>query len=398
MIVQPGGEDIARLPRLLAAYIALLPVQIPVDTFFRFAPSDYCLILYFIVRLSRLRLVRSAWSLWHAGIIAAFLSGTIVSALEWGSVSRYVFVNKDLGLLLLLAGYAAFTDAITDWSQVRHAARLFVAGTVVQCALAIAAFYAQRTFGIGLEWLNYQSIRLSGLLVDPNAYGGLLITAFGIHIAAGRHSVRSAWLRPLCTFVLALGTLLTYSRSAWIGMACILLAVSVVKPAVSAKVAVAAVAGTCLALLIFGAGYGSYAATMAVRTSPIDSRLDILHTALPLWSAHPVFGIGIGTFLVRRDIIIHNTPLWILTELGAAGFIVFIGFVSWFVVKGLTAYVHVRGPDRDLVLGLTLSHIAMLGLSVGIEALYQRHWWLMLGLIGAACSLRGYSRPRYQLQ
>jgi hypothetical protein len=29
----------------------------------------------------------------------------------------------------------------------------------------------------------------------------------------------------------------------------------------------------------------------------------------------------------------------------------------------------------------------MFGLSLGIEALYQRHWWMIVSLIGAAYSL-----------
>ena len=42
---------------------------------------------------------------------------------------------------------------------------------------------------------------------------------------------------------------------------------------------------------------------------------------------------------------------------------------------------------RSGVLALLLAHTAMFGLAMGIEAFYQRHWWLVLGLIASSYSL-----------
>jgi hypothetical protein len=39
------------------------------------------------------------------------------------------------------------------------------------------------------------------------------------------------------------------------------------------------------------------------------------------------------------------------------------------------------------VLALLLAHAAMLGVAMGIEAFYQRHWWLVMALIASAYSL-----------
>jgi hypothetical protein len=43
--------------------------------------------------------------------------------------------------------------------------------------------------------------------------------------------------------------------------------------------------------------------------------------------------------------------------------------------------------EQPLVLALLLSHAAMLALAMGIEAFYQRHWWLVFGLIASSYSL-----------
>jgi hypothetical protein len=39
-----------------------------------------------------------------------------------------------------------------------------------------------------------------------------------------------------------------------------------------------------------------------------------------------------------------------------------------------------RASDRQLALALLGSHIVMLVASIGIEALYQRQWWMIIGL------------------
>jgi hypothetical protein len=38
----------------------------------------------------------------------------------------------------------------------------------------------------------------------------------------------------------------------------------------------------------------------------------------------------------------------------------------------------------------------MFGLAMGIEAFYQRHWWMLLGLIAASYSLTLSGRPRFE--
>ena len=44
-------------------------------------------------------------------------------------------------------------------------------------------------------------------------------------------------------------------------------------------------------------------------------------------------------------------------------------------------------PIWPLALALMLAHTAMFGLAMGIEAFYQRHWWLVFGLIASSYSL-----------
>jgi putative inorganic carbon (hco3(-)) transporter len=79
------------------------------------------------------------------------------------------------------------------------------------------------------------------------------------------------------------------------------------------------------------------------------------------------------------------------------GLAVFLGFLGWFLVRGWFAYRFAPAREQPLVLALLLGHTAMFGLAMGIEAFYQRHWWLVLGLIASSYSLalrRGHHPAR----
>jgi putative inorganic carbon (hco3(-)) transporter len=54
------------------------------------------------------------------------------------------------------------------------------------------------------------------------------------------------------------------------------------------------------------------------------------------------------------------------------------------------AYRFAPQREQPLALALFLAHAAMIGVAMGIEAFYQRYWWLVLGLIGSAYSLSSY--------
>jgi O-antigen ligase len=127
--------------------------------------------------------------------------------------------------------------------------------------------------------------------------------------------------------------------------------------------------------------------TISTRQQTIDERLEISRNAWRLFLDYPGFGAGIGSFYEQHDIIVHNSALWFLAEFGAVGFTVFAGFVCWFLVKGVATYRH-AGPERQpLVAGLVAAHLAMMGFSLGIEALYQRFWWLVMAALSSACAL-----------
>ena len=83
----------------------------------------------------------------------------------------------------------------------------------------------------------------------------------------------------------------------------------------------------------------------------------------------------------------HNSAMWFLADFGVVGLLVFLAFTGWFFAAGWKAYRNAPASEKPLALALLAAHAAMFGLAMGIEAFYQRQWWVVFGLIGAAYCL-----------
>src|SRR5207248_5979411 len=94
--------------------------------------------------------------------------------------------------------------------------KVFLIGVVLNAACALVAYLLPH----GIPGLNYGRDRLSGALLDPNAFGGIVMVALVVHGMTYRSAkpliggIRGA----VCGCVLAIALVLTFSRSAWMGM------------------------------------------------------------------------------------------------------------------------------------------------------------------------------------
>jgi putative inorganic carbon (hco3(-)) transporter len=376
---------------LLAGYVIFLPVQIAVSPSLRLAPSDGFLalaLLGFTLRVGRLQVVRSAWSFWHFGLVASCLLYTLVALTRTGYVTREALLNKDVGLLVLFAAYAVITGQTNSWPRIRRVLRLLIVTVAVQNVVCLVAFAALTIVGVSLPGMDFRGARLTGLLLDPNAYGGLLVLVLSIHMVAscGKRPLVPGIAGGLVTLTLAIGTLLTYSRSAWTGLALVFVLTMLLRPKTGVRLAIVSALAIVGVLQVFGPNYLSQMSHLALRQSQVDARVQLINQALDMFSRSPAFGVGLGVFNDNVGQIIHNTPIWILTESGALGLIFLTGFALWFVRTGVRAFRLASAEQKPLALGLLTANIAMMGLSMGIEALYQRHWWLVLALIVSAHS------------
>lgn len=108
---------------------------------------------------------------------------------------------------------------------------------------------------------------------------------------------------------------------------------------------------------------------------------------LEMWWESPIFGAGLGVFIAQstqwidKPTVIHNTPIWVLSELGLFGLAIFL----W------AFYVLIRSVRR--VGGLLPKHRIVLMLLIvfsifGLvhEIFFQRIFWLVLGASAGLCA------------
>ncbi len=374
---------------LLTLFIFFLPVQFDVGPA-RAAPSDLFVIAYAVIGITSLRLRRHAWSVWHFGLIGVFLIGVFQAATRDGALTTYVFLNKFTGLAVLFISYAVITSAADSWEKVRWMLRTFVLAVGLHAAVSAGSVLIAQALGQNpLPWMNYLGRRASGMLIDPNAFGGMVMVALVIHATTffGGRPLLKGWAGYLTMGALALALLLTLSRTAWIGMTAAALFGVVLRPKLVAVYAGAALAAAALIIVFVGSTGADTFARTANRENTTQQRLDQINQALPMIAEHPFFGSGLGAFIERNGWILHNTTFWMLTEFGLIGLTVYIGFILWFFANGLAATALSGTPAKSIIVGLMCAHLGMLAVSVGIEAFYQRHWWFAMALLASSYSI-----------
>jgi putative inorganic carbon (hco3(-)) transporter len=392
-----NSEPVRRssVPVLLTMYVIFLPVQFQLFEGFNFAPSDIFLLVYLLFQSNRLQFRKGAWSIWHAMLLPMMILSAWVGFEQNGELTSYVVVNKLLGVLWLLVGYGVLSSEMSSAVAIRSLARSFVVSVSVVNIISIAGFFWPPLESV-MPQLNYSAgERVAGLLIDPNAFGGLVLTALVLQAVTALNKAplfRGLLGHLICASLMA-GLVLTFSRSAWIGLAAALIFLGAVRPMHGLKMATVIVASG-LALLAYTA-YGDfdYFYAMSIRPETIQSRIDDGGAALNGFLAHPIMGTGLGTFLFEHGIIIHNTYLWFLSECGVVGAIVVVGLTMWYFKVAIPVIRSSRGTQRAFIVALAVAHAGMLGVSAGIEVFYQRHWWLVMAMIAACCT--NFSRPQF---
>jgi putative inorganic carbon (HCO3(-)) transporter len=204
--------------------------------------------------------------------------------------------------------------------------------------------------------------RARGPFVEAEANGLVLAAcafASGLSVARSRGAWR--WLSALALAVSALGTLLTLTRSVWIGTVLGALAVVAAVPALRRRAALLAAAGVAAvgALLLTVPALTEMVLHRTTTAGSVYDRQNTNAAALRVIAAHPVDGIGWTRFLsegtdwVRQadtypvtnvDIEVHNVVLSRAAELGLIGAALWVACV----LAGPLAALLRRQTDPDL--------------------------------------------------
>ena len=129
-----------------------------------------------------------------------------------------------------------------------------------------------------------------------------------------------------------------------------------------------------------------------LRSHDVITRLNATVAAGNAIAENPLFGIGLGSFIhrIRRQEskvsrTIHNSALWLVTELGVIGAAPWVGFLF------VCLFAFHRRTDDPLSAGMFAVAAAFMTASLAGEFLYQRHLWFLLGATLAIPNARRYA-------
>lgn len=351
--------------------------------------------------------------------------GFLVGVAEIG-ITQWALVNRLLGWVVLL-GYISIGYLVVCYTGQHGLRRL--AETVILTAFVIVVVQASArgfsTNGIDLGF-NLTG-NFEGYSANRNSFAfqlvvsSVLILAFsklrtksGSYPGGVETSVLAAPNAVMKTFrwlarslyrhryslihgTILLGIYFTGSRTGLITVAVVLVVALVLRIIDWKSIIVGMVSGVAqLALLSItlptlraitpssGDGKELQIATHWTGEESQSVRLETILRGLEMWWESPFLGSGLGTFIENSPkwfsgpIVIHSTPVWILSEFGLFGLITVL-FVFWILIRHWLNRGITNARDRSVFLLLIVFSV----FSLPHEIFYQRIFWLVLGASAA---------------
>lgn len=344
---------------------------------------------------------------------AAITLGLVVAFARYGHVSSWALVGKFAGWFVLLAYLAAGAGLVKrgDGETLAMCLRVFCWLTV----MVNTVFYIPRVSYVlylpipgVLNLIALWKLRIYGdqqasPVANDNGSAVMLICVLGI-VLADRVKPGSVF-RAATAFALAsaacVNVIMTGSRAGMAAAALLLMIAFMMSPSARRFVlALAAVTGLFLgAAQLANLTHVNETGVSENRTLPyrnradagvydvsVTGRIETAKAAVSMALEHPVLGGGLGAFLAsqaQNALIIHNTLLWILAEMGIVGVTAFLLFFAG-VIRYLIKASRTSDEQGVAANAALLTLVSVGAMAMAHELLYQRAPWFLLGLALAA--------------
>lgn len=427
--------------RLWPALVALaLSVSVAAGAVYepRYAVLGLMAIVVFVIAMSDLALgVAGLAVLMFFEVIPGVSNGSLskpyglVLVLSWlGSMARKermpLLLRERPVLAFLLMGFVIWSGASALWASDPGAAKT----RAVQLALVVTLFFvvysAVRTekdfllivwaFLTGASLVCIDSIlnshldggRLTGGILDPNYLAATLACSV---VVASFLLLGTTGLARVVLFVYIgvdfIALALTESRGGLIAAGAALLAACVVAGPVRTQVIAFALVLAAAGLVYFAviAPESARARITTISTASSSGWTDEWNIALRMASQHPLTGVGIGNFQsvenrylggginlitakedVHTALLVHNTYLELLAEIGVIGLALFLGIVVATIgaaasgIRALRAG-RVRYRTGVAARGLVAGTVGLLAAYTFLSGEYEKELWLVLALL-----------------
>lgn len=379
--------------RLFLVAVFFIPVQLELggtgdgaSVESRLAPSDLFLALALLIAPGLLRLRRRGVDVLPLLLVAVLCYGALLSIVQTGGVNTHTLVVKVFGGVVL----ALLAVVTANFTRGGHGDRIVKWFLVGMAFWAVVAYVDWRIFDI-LPFVEAKTdSRFGAMQYDPNNAGAGYGVASIVAWKVGRRVFTHRISHVLCTAAIVSALGLTLSRGGYISTiaAALVLLVFVERPSAQQVIrSIVGVAVLVMAAIVTGLA-GSAIADFTNRPDTVGDRGDLAGAGLSDFAATNGTGIGLGTYREQYDQIIHNTGLWLLVEMSVVGLI----FFAAVIVIPAVAALALRRTDSALGSALFGAHVVMVVISLNIEAMYQRQWWLVIGLIAGSAAVASTRR------
>jgi O-Antigen ligase len=319
-----------------------------------------------------------------------FLSlGNLMAALQLGYISRWAFVQKDLGIVEMVVCVFALSAVIDSRSRLKTALQVFLISGSLLNLLGFMLMALWATTGYG-SFVMYFGVRYQGFMPNPNAWAPYLLSIAMVQLCwLWLKNSRYRLLQWANFALLAAGTVLSGSR---IGL--IILAVGPLMVALAAKERIRALFSyATVSSLVFVALWQAGVIAMIqnrVVNGETDSRIEMHVVGFRMYSESPltmITGIGIGTFLAKAqdnmmfEQQIHDTFAWLLVEGGPGLLLLFLWILAAAIIPTWRHRRTVAIAVESYAIFVCL--IILLLCFLTIDGLYQHEFWLFLVLPSA---------------
>lgn len=369
---------------LILSSVFFIPLQIPLAGITRLAPTDFFILLASLMLLGRLTVTRRSLLIAPMLFPLVMIYGAMLGGVINGEVLSHAIIVKVIGSVVLLV-------SLLNWQQfsrekehaILQATRALLLGSVVFTIIGMVEFF----LGINFVTQRFIESRFAGGYYDPNHYGSLTAVGLVLLAAMGKDLYQSQYTTLVFGGILTIGLLLSISRGAWIVAVLGLAVVAVMRP-IKIRPVWIILSGILVVAVIFSPIPEMIIEDIDSRPDNVSHRLILIQDGLNKVAQSNYLGIGLSVFLEEHEIIIHNSAIWMLVEMGALGFLAYLIFIAEPILRIFRIRLkHKANGARKgdffsrATAGILAAHIVMAIVSFSVEATYQRQWWLILAFV-----------------
>jgi hypothetical protein len=328
----------------------------------------------------------------QAWLAALFALWAFVSVLWAGDTASWV-----TAWLLLLQSAALYILVVNLVDSVQRLRAVLAIITVVNMALALLTLLQVVIGNVGAGRVDLGHISVG----DPNTQAVFFLPSAVLWMVwFSQEPRRARKLVLLLGFsLMVMAILATGSRSALMGLALAVVLGALIDRRLW-QVALPAVVLAGVGALLLPSAFTRRLRSLVTLADRGAGRVDIWLVVLRVIQAHPLLGVGLGSFpaafdrylsdtpgIVRslgRRRVVHNIFFYAQTELGMLGLALFVAFTAWSLARGLAAVNKCRQANRPdmaaLALAIFLSLAGMLVAGLFLNTQYWKLFWVLLAL------------------